>query len=198
MKTIHDNPALAGLLCFFNERLDRLTFRDRERRHIKRTVDRWSVRTFMSSPAEGVTALGEIRTDVPDHAVEWPADSRHSRAAIREQLIFHGQIIVQTSAMTHRVVADFKSSAIQIDHLPIGQIPVLARFERIEIADIKRCIESQRFQDWSHHGITTGACIIEGEHHQFVGDGFAQNAAGVGRDRRLGAGDGWEREGGEE
>ena len=152
----------------------------------------------MAPAAKGVATLGERRTNTPDYPIERPADGRHLGSVVGKQLILHRQIIIQASAVAYGVIADFKATAIQLDHLSPGQVPVLAGLERIEIADIERAPKAEWLEDRRDNCRMTGGCVVKSQNHQPVRDGLPKNAVWVRIDRSLPDGKGGQKDSGEE
>ena len=79
--------------------------------------------------------------------------------------------------MPMRVVADLEPFITQRFHLPIGHIPVFARLERIEVADVDRAAKAHRLQNWAHICRMAGRAIVKSDHHQFIGNRLSQDAS---------------------
>ena len=77
------------------------------------------------------------------------------------------------------VIPNLQTIRVHRVHLPVGQIPVLARLERIEVAHINRAAKPERLQNRRNHRRVTGGSIIESQYHQPVWDRLQQNSFGI-------------------
>ena len=179
VKGKHDNPASACLLHRLDEVLARGAIGHRERGHIKGMVHRRPVWALMPSAPKQIAILQQPRDNRPHHLVDRPAYRRHVWPAIRHDLVLHPQIILQTPAMPVGVIPNLQTIRVHRIHLPVGEIPILARLERIEVAHINRSAKSERLENRCHHGRVTRGSIIKSQYDKPVRDRLQQNSFGI-------------------
>ena len=99
VKAKADNPPVAGLLRLLDEVFNRNSVVNRERRNIKRIVHRRAIGTLMPAASEGISMRGELRTVVPVHRINRPAQRGHQRSTVSQHLIFHGHDRIVAGSM---------------------------------------------------------------------------------------------------
>ena len=77
------------------------------------------------------------------------------------------------------VIPNLQTIRVHRIHLPVGEIPILARLERIEVAHINRSAKSERLENRCHHGRVTRGSIIKSQYDKPVRDRLQQNSFGI-------------------
>lgn len=85
--------------------------------------------------------------------------------------------------MPRGVVPDLQAIRVHGIHLPIGQIPVLARLESVEVANIDRAAKTQLLENRRDDRRMARGGIVKRQDHQLVGNRPAQHPRRI--DRRI-------------